>query len=94
VKYLTAQEHPIDETTMDKLRGVMFPKEPPYGKWTLPDQLITKTLKTYLEGSTTLEEFIAKVGKAAEHEQDALLRIVLSLVKERTEMYLSGLKDR
>ncbi len=89
---MTAEEHPIDETVKKKLKGMMFPKEPAYGQWSLPNQLITKTLKTHLEDSATLEEFIRKLGKAADHERDGLLRTVQLLVKQKAEMCVSELK--
>jgi hypothetical protein len=89
---MTAEGHPVDEKAKERLRSLLFPKDPPYGKWTLADELMTKTAKTYLEESATVEELIEKLGKAAEVEKDQLLRIVQLLVKEKAEKYLSELK--
>jgi hypothetical protein len=85
--------YPLDDETLVKLKKVLLPREPPDHEWKLGDRLIVATVQKYLALSSTLEEFIEKLGLDAKETQDDLLRMVLMVVKVKAEDYLDVLNE-
>ncbi len=87
------EEYPLDEASRQKLRRFLLPKTT-YGKWTLADQLVTKTVNDLIDDCKTIEEFIAKLDRASEESKSKkdLNRVVQLAVKEKVQEYLDQLK--
>jgi len=89
---MVGHEYPLDDETISDLRKVIWPKESADHDWKLDNLLIAITVKRYLDESSTLEEFIRKLGEAGEKEDEEQIRAARLTVKARAEKYLRELE--
>jgi hypothetical protein len=85
--------YPLDKDTLVNLKRVMLPREPPDSDWKHGDKLVAATVHKYLERSSTLEEFIQKLGDDEMTTSNSFERLVLTVVRAKAEGYLEMLKQ-